>query len=309
MSDGLAQTGEAMLVGGNVVGAERMARRIFETDPRDRNGLLLLGMVEDKRGNVDAALDLYGRIIARDSRDDDARTARIMTLLCAKRVTQAREELADLERAVPGSDHIRMVRVMASMARVNIAETKERLAALRETQPDSVEADLAEAAVALGESRNGDAYRLSLEALAKDPADDTAQGMAATAAFWSFRPRRARYHAQMALRRDPRAASMRGLKRMGRAIWLPPVAVAYACVVGQDMLSGKVSTLVATGGFLAGVQFAVVPVVRRLTEAGLPMVWVALSLCGGLAYVMAELYVVPFFEKRRAIKGVVLQDY
>ena len=306
--DSQINTAEAMFHAGNLSGAERLVRAMLDRDPHDRDGLLMLAMIEDKRENHDTAFDLQDRLLARDPFDDDVRLMRFYTLLHLKRFDDAKEAIADFERDFPDSGHLRLMRIAMGMAPVDLVATKEEAARLRAEKGDCYEVQITDAAVAFGEHRNADAYRHALAALAHQPQDGFAHDMAANAAFWSLRPRLARRHAEQALRIEPGMTGMRGLIRMSRAVWFPPAGFTYVCWVGQNMLAGKTGTLVSAIVFFLLCKFLIGPVLASVVPWQLLLGFVG-CLMASLAYFLVETSLIPRRERNRSAVAVALKDY
>lgn len=306
-----AYAAEAMLNAGNISGAERMARAILDRDPQSWEGAMLLAMIADKRGEHEKALVLQDRVLALDPRDPHARTLRFHTLLRLRRLEDAREVLDALERDYPDLQGLRLLRLALRMAPADVAATKEEVARLREERGDCYEVAIAESAVAYGEDRYTDAYRHAVAALAYDPQDATAHDLAASAAFWSFRPRRARHHAQEALRSDPAAAGMRGVSRMVRGLWFPPTGLVYSCWVGQGFLAGKIGVLPAILSVFLFCKFVLGPVLAAFVAVAPPGVLPIVTVClvGSLAWFAIETFVITKREKTRAAQTVSLAGY
>ncbi len=74
MSDQALRTAKRHHQAGNLAAAEKIYRQILDQEPNDSEALRLLGIVENQRGNFDAAIDLIGRAI-RIKPDDSKRSA------------------------------------------------------------------------------------------------------------------------------------------------------------------------------------------------------------------------------------------
>lgn len=306
--DGLIETAEAMFKAGNFNGAERIAQQVLDDDPDARDGLLMLSLIRDERKDYEGAVELQRRIIERDPHDEDARAFYITSLVRLDREA-ARQALVNFKRDFPNSDHSQVITSIISMVRVDKAKMKADAEKLREERGDCAEVNFIDALVALGESRNADAYRSAALALEKDPFDAAAHDMAATAAFWSLRPRLSRRHAAETLKYAPKSTHMRGLIRLSRTIWFPPMTLAYGIFVGSDMLAGKTSTIVAMLLLVLTFKFVATPVVASLGAMGLPIQpFLIVTLCC-LAYLAFELYVMPKIEQSRAKGDLVLKNY
>ena len=306
--DGLIDTAQAMYAAGNFDGAERVTRQVLDDDPNDRDGLLMLSQIFDHRKDYAEAVELQRRVIQRDPHDEDARGFYIMSLV---RLDQraAREALDAFKKDFPGSAHIRVLEAILSMAKVDLSKLKADADRLREERGDCLELNLMDTTLALGEHRYADAYRAAKSALEKDPLDATTHNMAASAAFWSGRPRLARRHAQEALKYEPSSTEMRGLIRLSHALWFPPMALTYGLVMVMTYLNEKVSFFVALLLAIVTIKFGVNPILASLAAKGFPAQEIMYLIYVCFAYLFLELFVVPKFEERQGKRELVLKDY
>ena len=251
---GQLEAGRALCEAGNFAAARKAAESHLRDDPHDALALDLLFDSLNGQGAHQEALDLAIEWRERAPLSSLAQGNVIVGYLNLRKKKQAREALDRFRETFPwDSDTIKMLSGKYGLVFGDFDRAGEAFTAFSEARPDNINGKLGRMIAEAGAERYASAVRLGREIIASDPNNQVALMQLARAEVCLMRFKRARAHAEAAMRIDPAATAMREVIWISRVALFPPFLFAhlalFVCVRAHEALRSKIVGLLGMLGF------------------------------------------------------------